>query len=80
MARLEIKDRDGLASIWIDGWNVSDMPHGQVHNEVLIAIKRAYEVGMRRVRENVNNYVWNIDACVDEPWDDLRTKKEERKP
>ena len=59
---LIIKDRDGKASLWIGDYNVWDIPHKNVTPDVLSAIKHAYELGRRFVRDEMMSAAYRMEV------------------
>jgi len=62
MNTLKIIDRDGKASLWVDDLNIWDLPHKQVTQDVLKAIRSAYERGRQKAIREIENEIWRMSS------------------
>lgn len=81
LPKLEIKDRDGMASLWVDDWNIYDLPHRFITDDVLSAIQRAFELGSKFTVDKMANVLDDAEIRIGhsvDAWSDQRKKR--RKP
>jgi len=74
MDQLRISDRRGMASLWIGNLNIWDLPHNQVTQDVLDAIRSAYKRGRYMAMQEVKLHISRIDQerPADYKWVDER--------
>lgn len=71
--KLVIKDRNGMASLWIGRFNIWDVPHTELTPEVLSAIRQALTIGYGTAVSDMRDITSTVTLARD--WDDQRKPK-----
>ena len=81
LPELVMTTRDGKTALWINEWNVWDLPNEQVTSDVLDAILHAYELGRIHARDEMAHAIQVIETDYSSAigWKDGRDKVKGKK-